>query len=98
MSRRSLVSASAFALALTAFAPVAVARAAQAVPHEVVVGIRPAGGATARASEPKVRVLKVRNVARAIRSLRRRSGLAYAVPNVVARASEFRLPNDPGRT
>jgi serine protease len=92
----------AFALLLTAatLAPAAGARAAQHVAHEVVVGLKaPAGEATAaRAAAPRFEVLHVRDVGAAIRRLRRRADVDYAVPNVIAHASDFRLPNDPGRS
>jgi serine protease len=99
MSRRTVISILALAAALGPAA--AAARAAQTVPHEVVVGLdAPAAHAASAASTraPRVRVLRVKNVAAAIRRLRRRSDVAYAVPNAVAHVSEFRLPNDPGRS
>jgi serine protease len=97
MRRRTAL---ALLLCAATLGPAARAHAAQSVPHEVVVGVHaPAGTATTAASgAPEVRVLRVRDVGAAIRRLRARADVAYAVPNVVARASAFRLPNDPGRT
>ena len=103
MSGRSVISILALAAALGPAA--AAARADRTVPHEVVVGFKPrdaqmAQAASARGTGPaaRVRVLRVENVAAAIRRLRRQRNVAYAVPNVVARMTDFRLPNDPGRT
>src|SRR5436190_18076444 len=79
-----------FALALAAvalLAPAASARAADAVPGEVAVGYANGRQAVVHTDDPQ----------RAIARLRDRPGVRYAVPNVRARASEFQLPDDPGR-
>jgi serine protease len=72
--------------ALAALAP-ATAHGASYAPGEVVV--REAG-------EP-ARVVEVRDVARAVRTLRRKDGVAYVARNPIARAAGF-IPNDPGFT
>jgi serine protease len=71
--------------AVLAAAP-APALAADTVPGEVVV----------REATGPAKVVRVHDVGRAVARLRRRPGIRYAVPNVVARASGF-VPNDPGR-
>jgi serine protease len=84
-------------LAVAAGVP-AQARAADAVPHEVVVAYRSGARAasTSAAATTRPRVLHVRDVSAALRRLRRDPRVAYAVPNVVAHAADF-IPNDPGR-
>src|SRR5947208_1236562 len=87
MPRRAALAVLA-AAALTA--PAAVpkpARAAGAMPGEVVVGYR----------DGHERVLHSADPAAAIARLRARPGVVYAVPNVVAHASQLPLPDDPGR-
>jgi serine protease len=84
------------ALALPAGAQ---ARARATVPGEVVVGYEaPAGAQAARASSapPAPRVIRTPDVAATVRRLRRQPGVRYAVPNVVAHASQAFVPNDPG--
>lgn len=74
------------------------ALAAETVPGEVVVKELPAGTSARAAARTDTahRVVKVRDVAKAIRAIRKREGVVYAVPNVKARAAAF-VPNDPGR-
>jgi serine protease len=79
-------------LALAAVAAPAPARAADVVPNEIVVGYRDGRHQTLRVADPEA----------AIARFGRRSGVAYAVRNVLARASQatptpFPLPDDPGR-
>jgi serine protease len=92
-----------------------VARAADYVPHEVVVGYAAppppnlaadtasevSARATAPAPSPTARVLRLPkglSVGGAIARLRRKPGVAYAVPNYIAHAAGSWIPNDPGRT
>ena len=90
----------------------ATARAADYVPHEVIVGYR-AGAvetpALARfgvrsispAAAPRSRVLHLRageSVATAVARLKRQAGIAYAVPNYIAHVAGDWYPNDGGRT
>jgi serine protease len=99
-------------LPIAAALAVPCAAGAQAyVPGQVVVqyeagaspaALREATG-TAPAPEPRpgprtevLRVTDGGSVAETIRELRSEPGVAYAVPNVLARASGF-IPNDPGR-
>jgi serine protease len=90
------------ALALILMLPTgAQARGRATVPGEVVVGYAAAAGEAhaARASGPPApRVIRTRDVAATLRRLRRQPGVRYAVPNVVAHASEAFVPNDPGET
>jgi serine protease len=88
---------------LAVFAALAAASTAQAaptVPGEVVVKFR--AGSTARAARSgpdpvgHPRVVRVRDVPAALRRLRARPDVVYAVRNVRARAAGF-VPNDPGR-
>src|SRR3954470_22279938 len=81
MPRRSVLALAAVAL----LAPVTPARAATG--GEVVVGYASGRHAVVRTADPQ----------RAIARLRDRPGIRYAVPNVRARASQFQLPDDPGR-
>jgi len=74
------------ALSVGACLPPAAAGAAERVPGEVVV----------REAHARQRVIRVKDVAAAIATLRRRPNVVYAVPNVKARAAAF-VPNDPGR-
>ncbi|HEV7494644.1 S8 family serine peptidase [Baekduia sp.] len=69
------------------------------VPGEVVVAYRaPAHASSAGAARLGTpRVLHVRDVPAALRRLRAREDVRYAVRNVVARAAGAYLPNDPGR-
>ncbi len=76
---------------------------AATVPGEIVIGELPqhatAGAARARASvrgEVPFRTVKVKDVDKAIRAVKRRASVVYAVPNVKARVTAF-VPNDPGR-
>jgi serine protease len=89
------------------------ARAADYVPHEVIVGYRP--GATAGAAHaelrmgmraaapalsPRSRLLRLaprETVPAAIKRLRRQSGVAYAEPDFIAHAAGDFYPDDPGR-
>ncbi len=71
------------------------ASAAEVVPGEVVVASHDAATA-ASASGPQFRTVRVRDVRSALRRLRARKDVRYAVPNVKARAAEF-VPNDAGR-
>jgi serine protease len=79
----------------------AVPAGADTVPGEVVVAYRApaqassAGHGRARARAP--RVLHVRDVPAALRRLRARRDVRYAVRNVVAHAAGAYLPDDPGR-
>jgi serine protease len=82
------------ALALAAALPApAAAQAAEVRPGEVVVGYTGGRHEVVRAEHPRATMAR----------LRRRPGVAYAVPNVVARAGQAQatppggLPNDPGR-
>ncbi|HEU4976455.1 MAG TPA: S8 family serine peptidase [Baekduia sp.] len=86
-------------LAVSAVAlPAAPALAADAVPGQVVVaydhGTRSAHAARAAAPEPEV--LHVHDVPRALRRLRARPDVRYAVRNVVAHAADAFVPDDPG--
>src|SRR3954469_5984408 len=86
MPRRSALVLAAVAL----LAPATSARAdanAGAVPGQVVVGYASGRHAIVRTADPQ----------RTIARLRDRPGIRYAVPNVRARASQFQLPDDPGR-
>ena len=89
----------------------ATARAAEYVPHEVIVGYR-AGAvetpALARfgvrssspASAPRSRVLHLRageSVATAVARLKHQAGVAYAVPNYIAHVAGAWYPDDGGR-
>jgi serine protease len=62
------------------------ALAASTVPHEVVV----------KRFGQAPRVVRARDVPRAVDALRARPGVKYAVPNVRAHAAADFLPNDPG--
>src|SRR4051812_39676148 len=77
--------------ALAAALPAQAAHAAKAVPGEVVVGYKDGHDTVIHARDP----------AAAIARLRARPDVDYAVPNVVAHASQaqptFQLPDDPGR-
>lgn len=76
-----------------------VAPAFEIEPDQVVVKWAPGSDArTAQAAGDAPTVLKVRSVSGALRGLRRRSDVVYAVPNVRARAAQDGyIPNDPGR-
>src|SRR5256886_12774213 len=87
MPRRAALAVLAAAALIASAADSAPARAADAMPREVVVGYR--GG--------HERVLHTADPAATIARLRARAGVAYAVPNVVAHASQVPLPDDPGR-
>jgi serine protease len=90
MPRPSLLAVPVLAAALVS---PAAAQAVEARPGQVVVGYASGRHEVVRAQDP----------AAAIARLRRRPGVAYAVRNVVARASQAQatppggLPNDPGR-
>jgi serine protease len=76
----------------------AVASQAATVPGEVVVAYRQTQARTASGDDAvEPHVLHVRDVPAALRRLRRRPDVRYAVPNAVAHASEAFIPNDPGR-
>src|SRR3954468_2859838 len=81
MPRRSVLALAAVAL----LAPVTPARAAMG--GEVVVGYASGRHAVVRTADPQGTIARLRD----------RPGIRYAVPNVRARASEFQLPDDPGR-
>jgi serine protease len=76
------------------------AGASETVPGEVVVKFRAGATAAAAARGPEPvghpRTLRVRSVPAALRRLRARADVVYAVPNVKARIAGF-VPNDPGR-
>ena len=87
------------ALAAALGAP-AVASALDVEPGQVVVQFAPDSAAhTAQAAGGGPAVLKVQNVEDAVRGLRSRPDVRYAVPNVKAHASAAGgyIPNDPGR-
>jgi len=86
MMPRPPIAVSAAIMALALLAPGGAA-AAEAVPGELVVGTK---------GRLAPRVVQVENVRTAARRLRDQPGVAYAVPNVKARAAAF-LPSDPGR-
>ena len=76
------------------------ALALDAEPGQVVVQFEPGSTATtAQTSTGGPAVLKVKSVDAALRGLRSRSDVRYAVPNVKAHASASAgyVPNDPGR-
>ncbi len=91
----------------------AAARAAAYVPGQVVVGYATGPRASAArafadrigiraaaAPSPRVSVMKLPRavtVTQAITKLRREPGVAYAVPNYIAKAAGSFVPNDPGR-
>jgi serine protease len=86
------------ALAACAVAPSS-ALALDAEPNEVVVGYEPGSAAAAAvggAAAPQV--LSVEDVPQAIRRLRARDDVAYAVPNVKATIAQAFTPDDPGRS
>jgi serine protease len=92
---------------------VASARAADYVPHEVIVGYAPGAAAVtadaeirmgmraaAPAPAPRASVLRIphaESVPAAIKRLRRQPGVAYAEPDFIAHAAGDFYPNDPGR-
>jgi len=86
MPRRRLLPLALAVLAAAGALPSA-ASAAGVRAHEVVVGHR---------GRLAPNVIHVRDVRAEISKLRRRAGVAYAVPNAVAHASQA-LPDDPGR-
>src|SRR5256714_1530702 len=75
-------------IAAAVLLPAAPAHAAKAAPGEVVVGYK----------DGRDTVIHARYPAAAMARLRTRSDVAYAVPNVVAHASQLPLPDDPGRS
>ena len=78
-----------------AVVPATASAAADRVPGEVVVKYNRA--TTAGLSRPHGPVVrKVKDVDQALAALRRRDDVAYAAPNVMARAAGY-VPNDPGR-
>lgn len=83
-----------------ALLPASAASAADAVPGQVVVAYGAAHAASAGAAPATPKVLHVRDVARALRRLRARHDVRYAVRNVVAHAAgaEPFVPDDPGTT
>ncbi|MBV8989176.1 MAG: S8 family serine peptidase [Solirubrobacterales bacterium] len=103
----------ALALAVAALATPVAARAADYVPGQVVVGYTPGpvgsaaralanrmGIRAAAAPAPSANVMKLPGevtVGQALTRLRRQPGVAYAVPNYIARAAGSFIPNDPGR-
>lgn len=91
-----VAAATLLALALTA----AGAQGAQYRRGEVVVGYQHLGAHAASAAPIVPQVVKLprgESVSRVAARLRRRPGVAYAVPNFIAHASDF-APNDPGRS
>lgn len=104
VSRR--LPAFAFAAAACALAslPVAPAEAVETVPGEIVVGELPEGAPTGEAAAARAaargdvphRTVKVKDVGKALRAVRARDEVVYAVPNVKARIASL-IPNDPGR-
>jgi serine protease len=99
------VVAGAALVAVACVLPASAARAAvSTVPGEVVVAYKAtapaAGGAHAAgaAVAPAPKVLHVRDVGAALRRLRARGDVRYAVRNAVAHAAGAFIPNDPGRT
>lgn len=98
---RKLIVALLAALTGAALGVPAGATAFETEPGEVVVRFEE--GSTARSAQAageKPVVLKVRDVGKAVRGLRSRPDVRYAVPNVKARISEAGsgfVPNDPGR-
>jgi serine protease len=101
--RRPSLAVAALAAACALSSAPASAATAPRVSGEVVVKYaepRDAGGSSARAATARPRgpvVRRVRDVDAAVAALRRRPDVAYAAPNVKARASGY-VPNDPGRT
>jgi serine protease len=75
------------ALAALLAAPASASAAPRVVPGEIVVGY----------ASGRHEVMKVTDTQAAIARAKLRRGVRYAVPNVVARASQLPLPNDPGR-
>lgn len=98
--RRSLAALLA-ALAAVALGAPATASAFETEPGEVVVRFEPGSTAhTAQTAGNSPAVLRVRDVGKAVRGLRSRPDVRYAVPNVKARISQAGsgfVPNDPGR-
>jgi len=98
LSPRTLARAVAAATAAAALAPAAAH--AETVPGEVVVSYRAPAHATAArvaaAHAPQV-LRHVGDVPATVRRLRARPDVRYAVPNVVARAAQAFVPDDPGR-
>lgn len=94
--RLAVAAATLGAVALTG--PVAGAHAVETVPGEIVVKEHPTGMLARAATRAQTahRVIRVTDVDRALRAVRRRSSVVYAVPNVKARAAAL-VPNDPGR-
>jgi serine protease len=87
------------AIAVAAVGPAASpALAVETVPGEIVVQEHPHGAQARAASRVAAghRVIRVKDVDKALRAVRRRSTVVYAVPNVKARAAAL-VPNDPGR-
>src|SRR5690349_19069422 len=97
LSPRILARAVAAATAAAALAPAAAH--AETVPGEVVVSYRAPAHATAArvaaAHAPQV-LRHVGDVPATLRRLRSRPDVRYAVPNVVARAAQAFVPDDPG--
>ena len=91
------------AAALLAAALPGAASALDTVPGQVVVKFDPGSTAqTAQVADGHPTVLKVRDVRSALRGLRSRSDVAYAVPNVRAHAADVAatpgfIPDDEGR-
>ena len=97
------VLAALLAAALLAAALPGAASALDTVPGQVVVKFDPGSTAqTAQVADGHPTVLKVRDVRSALRGLRSRSDVAYAVPNVRAHAADVAatpgfIPDDEGR-
>lgn len=94
-ARRLATATVAIAVVGPATAP---ALAVETVPGEIVVQEHPHGAQARAASRVAAghRVIRVKDVGKALRAVRRRSTVVYAVPNVKARAAAL-VPNDPGR-
>jgi serine protease len=100
-------------LALGVMLAPAAAQAADYVPGQIVVGYKSGpvasvaqdfvtrlGIRAAAVPAPGVRVMKLPrgvSVAQALRKLRSKRGVAYAVPNYIAHTAGSFIPNDPGR-
>lgn len=95
MRPRPLALAAALCSAFACAGAATPAVAAEAVPGEIVVAERGARTASSKAG-PSFKTVKVKDVRGALKRLRARDDVRYAVRNVKARASAF-IPNDAGR-
>src|SRR3954453_242713 len=71
------------------------ASAADYVPGEVLVAHDASASSTGTSTPQVVRTRRGESVRAAVKRLRQRAGIRYAVPNYIAHASGF-VPNDPG--